>query len=142
MSEKTCASGLLDGTTHSVRGSDWQANSLSGLSLSPYISTHEICGVPGAPPGLGAPFAHEAASIRARVTTMIGRVRIRRSTSLELDGNSVRRLVARVLLGVDGWPGHPHIVGLRSRLIVQVDHDPVEQVLVPRALVVRLVVHA
>src|SRR5215510_13414313 len=85
MSENTCASGLLAGRTHSVGVPDWQANSLSALSRSPYIRTHETCGVPtGTPTGSGTDFAHVEASATARMTTATGNVRMMRALDVRV----------------------------------------------------------
>src|SRR5262245_13046803 len=82
MSENTCASGLLAGRTQSVGVPDWQANSLSALSRSPYISTHETCGVPsGTPTGSGTDFAQLEVSAAARMRTVTGFLRMMRPPS-------------------------------------------------------------
>src|SRR5216117_2744251 len=116
MSENTCAPGLLDGRTHSVRGSDWQANSLSALSRSPYIRTHEMCGVPrGTPAGLGTGFAHVDVSATARMTTVTRYLRMMRP----LDFTVRARCTAPQSDSDDGVPGLPLIVlALTTRRLV------------------------
>src|SRR4051794_38209326 len=76
MSENTCASGLLAGRAHCVRESDWQANSPSGLSRSPYMRTHETCGVPGTPVGSGTRLAQDELASRMTVRTKNERIRM------------------------------------------------------------------
>src|SRR4029453_10103110 len=60
----------------------------------------------------------------------------------DLYGDSVGRLVGTVLLRVRCRAGHTHVVGLGSRLIVEVEHDAVQEVLVGRALFAPPVVDA
>src|SRR4249920_1078150 len=95
MSANTSASGLLAGRTHSVRGSDWQANSRSALSRSPYIRTHEMYGVPGGTPTCsGTGLAHVAITATVKRTTETRYVRMMRPlefTAEDADHESAHR---------------------------------------------------
>src|SRR5262245_15667281 len=60
----------------------------------------------------------------------------------DLDRDSVSRLVRCVLFRVRRRPGDANIVGLRVRMIVEIQDDAIQQVLVQRALLARSVVDA
>src|SRR6476619_1700161 len=60
----------------------------------------------------------------------------------DLDGDSVGRLVGAVLFRVHRWSGHADIVGLCAGLIVEVEHDAVQEVLMYRAMFARPVVYS
>jgi hypothetical protein len=63
--------------TQSVGGSDWQANSESGFSRSPYIKIHVTWGIPGATfARSGTRFPHVDEITAVSATTANKRVRM------------------------------------------------------------------
>src|SRR5579863_4976426 len=62
------------------------------------------------------------------------------TTLLELDRDSIGRLVAVVSFGVGTRSAHADVIRLRAGLIVEVQHDAVENVLMLDARVVGIVV--
>src|SRR5262245_14268547 len=60
----------------------------------------------------------------------------------QLDCDSVRWMVGGILLRVCRGTGYADIVGLSASLVVKVDDHPVQDVLVPLALLMRVVVDA